>query len=75
MTKLEQAENKQQLNWTELVALYNRLDHEQRVEFRNKLTKLIKQPILPQQIESYLANLNGDDLERMLIYTKLLLLS
>lgn len=74
MTKLEQTENKQ-FNWTELVALYNRLDHEQRVEFRNKLTKLIKQPILPQQIENYLVNLNGDDLERMLIYTKLLLLS
>ena len=73
MTKLEQAENNQQLNWTELVALYNRLDHEQRVEFRNKLTKLVKHPILPQQIESYLVNLNGNDLERMLVYTKLLL--
>jgi len=75
MNKLEQAENRQKLNWTELVALYNRLDHEQRVEFRNKLTKLIKQPIFPQQIESYLSNLSGDELERMLVYTKLLLLS
>ena len=75
MTKLEQTENNQQLNWTELVALYNRLDHEQRVEFRNKLTKLVKQPILPQQIESYLANLSPENRERMLIYTKLLLLS
>jgi len=73
MTKLEQTENK--LNWTELVALYNRLDYEQRVEFRNKLAKLIQQPVLPQQIESYLTNLSGDDLERMLICTRLLLLS
>lgn len=75
MTKLEQTENKQQLNWTELAALYNRLDYEQRAEFRNKLTKLIRQPVLPQQIESCLVNLGRDDLERMLVYTKLLLLS
>jgi hypothetical protein len=71
MTKLEP----NQQNWTELVSLYNRLDSEQRVEFRNKLTQLINQPVLPQQIETCLANLSGEKLERMLIYTKLLLIS
>lgn len=58
-----------------LTTLYNRLDHEQRVEFRNKLTKLINQPVLAQRIENHLANLNGEEVERMLIYTKLLLMS
>ena len=68
-------ETNQQLNWTELAALYNRLDREQRIEFRNKLTQLINQPILPQQIETCLANLKGEQLERMVIYAKLLLMS
>jgi len=72
MTK-QQLETNQ--SWTELVALYNRLDAEQRAEFRNKLTSLTHQPVLPQQIETCLANLKGEELERMLIYTKLLLLS
>jgi replicative DNA helicase len=76
MSKLEQLDNQQlKSDWMELVALYNRLDHEQRAEFRNKLAKLNKQPVLAQQIENCLANLSEDDLERMLIYTKLLLVS
>lgn len=74
MTKQE-TETSQQLNWTELTSLYNRLDHEQWVEFRNKLAQLIKQPVLAQRIESHLANLSQEELERMLIYTRLLLMS
>jgi len=64
-----------QQNYAELVSFYNRLDQEQRVEFRHKLEKLINQPILPQRIEEHLHSLSSEGYERMLIYTKLLLVS
>lgn len=65
----------QQQNYAELVSFYNRLDQEQKIEFHHKLEKLIKQPILPQRIEKYLQTLNSENYQRMLIYTKLLLIS
>jgi hypothetical protein len=68
-------EIKNQQNYAELVGFYNRLDREQKIEFRHKLEKLIKQPVLPQKIEKYLHSLNQENHERMLIYTKLLLMS
>lgn len=64
-----------QQNYAELVSFYNRLDQEQKVEFRHKLEKLINQPVLPQRIEEYLHSLSSEGYERMLIYTKLLLVS
>ena len=64
-----------QQNYAELVSFYNRLDQEQKVEFRHKLEKLIKQPVLPQRIEEHLHSLSSEGYERMLIYTKLLLVS
>ncbi|CFW92773.1 protein of unknown function [endosymbiont DhMRE of Dentiscutata heterogama] len=39
-------------NYAELVSFYNRLDQEQKVEFRHKLEKLIKQPVLPQRMKN-----------------------
>ncbi|CAG8788462.1 5661_t:CDS:2, partial [Racocetra persica] len=63
----------QRQNYAELVSFYNRLDQEQKVEFRHKLEKIIKQPVLPQRIEKYLHSLNQKGYERMLIYVKLLL--
>jgi hypothetical protein len=68
-------EIKSQQNYAELVGFYNRLDREQKIEFRHKLEKLIKQPVLPQRIENYLHSLSQESYERMLIYTKLLLMS
>lgn len=68
-------EIKSQQNYAELVGFYNRLGREQKVEFHHKLEKLIKQPILPQRIENYLHSLNHENYERMLVYTKLLLMS
>jgi hypothetical protein len=44
----------------ELVMLYNRLDNLQKVEFKNELEKLIKQPVLPQRIEEYLFSLSSE---------------
>ena len=64
-----------QQNYAELVSFYNRLDQEQRIEFRHKLEKLINQPVLPQRIEEHLHFLSSESYERMLIYTKLLLVS
>jgi hypothetical protein len=49
-----------QLDYLELVMLYNRLDNLQKVEFKNELEKLIKQPILPQRIEEYLFSLSPE---------------
>jgi hypothetical protein len=57
------------------VGFYNRLDQEQKIEFHHKLEKLIKQPVLPQRIEKYLHSLSQEGYERMLVYTKLLLVS
>ena len=37
--------------------------------------KLINQPVLPQRIEEHLHSLSSEGYERMLIYTKLLLVS
>lgn len=68
-------EIKSQQNYAELVGFYNRLDREQKVEFHHKLEKLIKQPVLPQRIEKYLHSLSQESYERMLVYTKLLLVS
>jgi len=68
-------EIKNQQNYAELVGFYNRLDRERKIEFHHKLEKLIKQPVLPQRIEKYLHSLNQENHERMLIYTKLLLMS
>jgi hypothetical protein len=80
MSKLEQQENIgniQQIRWdyTELINLYNRLDSEQRVEFKHKLESLIKQPVLTQQIKEHLTNLSEENYERMFVYTQLLLMS
>ncbi len=68
-------EVKNQQNYAELVGFYNRLDREQKIEFHHKLEKLIKQPVLPQRIENFLHSLNQESYERMLAYTKLLLMS
>jgi hypothetical protein len=68
-------EIKNQQNYAELVGFYNRLDKEQKIEFHHKLEKLIKQPVLPQRVEEYLHSLSQESYERMLIYTKLLLMS
>jgi hypothetical protein len=80
MTKLESVENiktcsKLPLDYQKLIMLYNRLDSTQRVEFRNELESLIKQPILPQRIEEYLFSLSQEHYERMFAYTQLLLFS
>ncbi len=45
------------------------------VKLKGNLEKLINQPILPQRIEEYLHSLSSEGYERMLIYTKLLLVS
>ena len=66
---------KNQQNYAELVGFYNRLDQKQKIEFHHKLEKLIKQPVLPQRIENFLHSLNQESYERMLVYTKLLLMS
>jgi len=68
-------EIKNQQNYAELVGFYNRLNWEQKIEFHHKLEKLIKHPVLPQKVEKYLYSLNQESYERMLIYTKLLLMS
>lgn len=65
--------NKQ--NHIELIALYNRLDNQQKTEFNQRLAQIIKQPVLPQQVEDYLVSLTTDNYDRILIYTKLLLFS
>lgn len=80
MTRLETQtkelnEIKNQQNYAELVGFYNRLDKGQKIEFHHKLEKLIKQPILPQKVEEYLHSLNQENYERMLVYTKLILMS
>lgn len=78
MSKLglqEAIRNNQQQDYTGLINLYNRLDSEQRIEFKNKLEGLIKQPILTQQIKEYLTNLSEENYERMFVYTQLLLMS
>lgn len=64
-----------QPDYLELVMLYNRLDSLQKVEFKNELEKLIKQPVLPQRIEEYLFSLNSEQYDWMLVYTQLLLLT
>ena len=80
MTKLETVKNlknypQPQLDYTELIGFYNRLDSAQRVEFKHKLESLINQPILPQQVEEYLFTLNQENYDRMFAYTQLLLFS
>ena len=61
------------LDCAELITLYNRLDNQQKTEFQQRLTQIIKKPILPQQVEDYLFSLNAESYDRILVYTKLLL--
>jgi hypothetical protein len=61
------------LDCAELITLYNRLDNQQKIEFQQRLTQIIKKPILPQQVEDYLFSLNAESYDRILVYTKLLL--
>ena len=61
------------LDCAELIILYNHLDNQQKIEFQQRLTQIIKKPILPQQVEDYLFSLNAESYDRILVYTKLLL--
>jgi len=60
-------------DYAELITLYNRLDNQQKTEFQQRLTQIIKKPVLPQQVEDYLFSLNAESYDRILVYTKLLL--
>jgi hypothetical protein len=81
MPKLEQVvENtkkyqKQRQEHAELIKLYNRLDNQQKTEFKQRLSQVINKPVLSPQVEDYLISLNPDNYDRMFVYTKLLLIS
>ena len=65
--------NNRKSDYAELITLYNRLDNQQKTEFQQRLTQIIKKPILPQQVEDYLFSLDTENYDRILVYTKLLL--
>ena len=80
MPKLEQVENikkyqKERQEHAELIKLYNRLDNQQKTEFKQRLSQVISKPVLSPQVEDYLLSLTADNYDRMFVYTKLLLIS
>ena len=62
-------------NYYELVNLYNSLDSQQRGEFCQRLEKVVKKPVFPQQIEKCLSDLTSDNRDELSVYAKLLLVS
>ena len=62
-------------SYYELITLYNKLDLVQKEQVRQRLSRIIQRDILPQQFESYLANLLEDNYNELIVCAKLLLIS
>lgn len=80
MTRLEhrkqQKENtKHSASYYELITFYNKLDSQQREEFRHYLEKLTRKNIIASQVESYLTGLSQDNYNELIVQTKLMLIS
>ena len=80
MTRLEsrkqQKENiKHSASYYELITFYNKLDSQQREEFRHYLEKLTRKNIITSQVESYLTGLSQDNYSELIVQTKLMLIS
>lgn len=69
------AEASTKQSYYELIMLYNKLDPSQKEQIHQRLSRLIKRDVLPQQVENYLASLTEDNYQELIIQTKLLLIS
>ena len=67
--------NKQQENYCELITFYNKLDKQQKEEFRHYLEQMKKKNILSSQIEENLLDLSQDNYAELIVQAKLLLVS
>jgi len=74
-TSYTKESNKQQENYCELITFYNKLDKQQKEEFRHYLEQMKKKNILSSQIEENLLDLSQDNYAELIVQTKLLLVS
>lgn len=72
----QQKENtKYPVNYYELITFYNKLDNQQREEFRHYLEKMIGKNIIASQVEGYLTDLSQDNCNELIVQAKLMLIS
>jgi len=74
-TNYTKESNKQQENYCELITFYNKLDKQQKEEFRHYLEQMKKKNILSSQIEENLLDLSQDNYAELIVQAKLLLVS
>ncbi|CAG8645623.1 25447_t:CDS:10, partial [Gigaspora margarita] len=75
-TKNQKIENNKNVgNYYELITFYNRLDKQQKEEFRHYLEQMRGEKIIPSQVENHLINLNQDNYAELIVQAKLLLIT
>lgn len=62
-------------SYQELIMLYNKLDPTQKEQIHQRLSRIIKRDVLPQQVENYLAGLSEDNYNELIVQAKLILIS
>ena len=72
---MENSEALTKQSYRELITLYNKLDPSQKEQVHQRLARIIKRDVLPQQVENYLANLPEDNYQELIVQVKLLLIS
>jgi len=70
-----QKENNKLTSYYELITFYNKLDKQQKEEFRHYLEKVRREKIVPSQVENYLQGLSQDNYAELIVQAKLLLIS
>ena len=68
-------ENNKLTSYYELITFYNKLDKQQKEEFRHYLEKVRREKIVPSQVENYLQGLSQDNYVELIVQAKLLLIS
>jgi len=59
----------------ELITFYNKLDKQQREEFRHYLEQMKGEKIILSRITDYLVDLSQDNYAKLIVHAKLLLIS
>ena len=68
-------ENNKLVGYCELITFYNKLDKQQKEEFRHYLEKMKGEKIVLSQVENYLEGLSQDNYAELIVQAKLLLIS
>lgn len=70
-----QKESNKLNSYYELITFYNKLDKQQKEEFRHYLERMRGEKIVLSQVENYLDGLGQDNYAELIVQAKLLLIS